>query len=195
MANPVRYPFSGASRDPSGASRSGRRASCSILLITIALSGCSINLGSLTPASENEDTARPTSSVAASSSIAALTETIKNNPNDPQAYNTRGLALAQAGKLEDALADFNKAIGLEPNDARAYANRGLIYRQTKRLDQAMADYERALALDANDAPAYVGRGLVYKARKQPTVALADFNKALAIHTNNAEANYIRGLIY
>src|SRR5258708_23584761 len=167
MAIPVRYPFSGASRDPSGASRSGRRASCSILLITIALSGCSINLGSLTPASENEDTARSTSSIAAPSRIAALSETIKNTPNDPQAYNTRGLALAQAGKLEDALADFNKAISLAPNDARAYVNRGLIYRQTKRLDQAMAGYERALALAANDAGAYVVRGVVSNGPKQP----------------------------
>ena len=157
MAIPVHYPFSGAAR-------SGPRASCSIVLIAIALSGCSINLGSLTPASENEEPARSTASIAPPNGIAALTETVKNNPNDPHAYNTRGLALAQAGKFDDALADFNKAIGLDPNDARAYVGRGLVYRQTKRLDQAMADYERALALDANDAPAYVGRGLVYKAQ-------------------------------
>src|ERR1700758_3785025 len=136
-------------------------------LSALLLCGCSFNLGSLTPSSEPEP-ARLTSS----SNIASLTETIKNNPNDPQAYNMRGSVLAQAGKPDEALADFNKAIGLDPNYGQAYANRGLIYRQTKRLDQAMADYERAISLDANYAPAYLGRGMVYKARKQPAGALA-----------------------
>src|ERR1700753_319109 len=117
----------------------------------LLLCGCSFNLGSLTPSSEPEP-ARLTSS----SNIASLTETIKNNPNDPQAYNMRGGVLAQAGKTDDALADFNKAIAVEASYAKAYANRGLVYRQTKRLDQAMAAYERAIALDANYAPAYLG---------------------------------------
>ena len=126
----------------SGASRLGPHVSVPVALVAIALCGCSINLGSLSPPSEREEPARLTSS----SNIASLTETIKNNPNDPQAYNMRGSVLAQAGKTEEALADFNKAISLDPNYGQAYANRGLIYRQTRRLDQAMTDYERALGL-------------------------------------------------
>src|SRR6266478_6366392 len=186
MAIPVRYPFPGVSRP-------GPRACCSIALIAIVLSGCSINLGSLTPNSEHEEPARPTSSInaASSSTIASLTETIKTNPNDPKAYNMRGSVLAQAGKTEEALADVNKAIGLDPNYAQAYANRGLIYRQTKRLDQAMADYERALALDANEAPAYLGRGLVDKAKE----AAADLDEAVQADPQNAQAWITRGLAY
>src|SRR5215470_4758365 len=158
-----------------GAVRLSPRAPLSVALIALLVSGCSINLGSLTSSSSPEpEPARLTSA----SNIGSLTETIKNNPNDPQAYNMRGSVLAQAGKAEEALADFNKAISLDPNYGQAYANRGLIYRQTKRLDAAAADYERALSLDANYAPAYLGRGLVYKARKQPAEALADFNKAI-----------------
>jgi len=150
----------------------------------LLLCGCSFNLGSLTPTSEPEP-ARLTSS----SNIASLTEAIKSNPNDPQAYNMRGSVLAQAGKPDEALADFNKAISLDPNYGQAYANRGLIYRHSKKLDLAMADYERALTLDASYAPAYLGRGMVYKARKQPTEALADFNKAISLAPDNAEAYY------
>ena len=67
-----------------------------------------------------------------------------------------GSVLAQAGKTEDALADFNKAISLDPNYGQAFANRGQIYRKTKRLDQAMSDYERALAW-AYDGIARQGR--------------------------------------
>jgi tetratricopeptide (TPR) repeat protein len=171
--------------------RLGSRASAATALIAIMLGGCSIPLGSLTPPTEREEP--PLS--AASSNIASLTETIKNNPNDPQAYNMRGSVLAQAGKSEEALVDFNKAISLDPNYGQAFANRGQIYRKTKRLDQAMSDYERALALDPNYAPAWLGRGMVYKARNQPLEALEDFNKAISLRPDNAEAYYNRGLLY
>src|SRR5260370_3582555 len=139
MANPVRYPLSGTSRH-------GPRTAVSVVLIATALGGCSINLGSLTPSSEPEEPTRFTSSI----NVASLSAAIKNSPNDPVAYNKRGSALAQAGKTDEALADFDKPIGLEPNYGAAYANRGLTYRQTGGLDLAMADFERAIALDANN---------------------------------------------
>jgi hypothetical protein len=82
------------------ASRLGSRASAATALIAIVLGGCSIPLGSLTPSAEREE---PPLSAAASSNIASLTETVKNNPNDPQAYNMRGAVLAQAGKTERRL--------------------------------------------------------------------------------------------
>jgi len=174
--------------------------------VAIVLCGCSINLGSLSSSAEREEPAQLTSQ----SNIASLTEAIKNNPNDPQTYNMRGSVLAQAGRSEEALADFNKAVSLDANYGQAFANRGLIYRKTKRFrgahragehrrgarfDQAMDDYNRALALDPNYAPAYLGRGVVYKARKQDAEALEDFNKAISLHPDNAEARYNRGLLY
>ena len=104
MANPVHYPLSGASH-------LGPRAAISIALIAMVLGSCSINLGSLTSSAEPGEPARSTSSI----NIASLSEVIKNSPNDPVAYNKRGSALAQAGKTDEALADFNKAISLDPN--------------------------------------------------------------------------------
>jgi hypothetical protein len=89
MAIPVPNPFAAASRPRS-------RAAAPIALIAIALCGCSINLGSLSSSSEREEPAQLTSS----SNIGSLTEAIKNNPNDPQAYNMRGSVLAQAGKTD-----------------------------------------------------------------------------------------------
>src|SRR5258708_19203496 len=176
MAIPVSHLFSGASR-------LCRYAPAPAALLAFALCGCSINLGSLSPSAEREEPALPTSS----SNVASLTEAIKNNPSDPQAYNMRGSVLAQAGKTEEALADFNKAISLDPNYGQAFANRGLIYRQTKRLDQAIAEYDRALALDANYAPAWFGRGMVYKARKQGAEGLEDFNKAISLRPAQSAA--------
>ena len=132
---------------------------------------------------------------ASHANLASLSEAVQRNPADPQAYNTRGTALAQAGRTQEALADFDKALSLDPNYAQALANRGLVYRQTRKLDQALADYNRAIEIDANYAPAYLGRGLVYKARRQLLQALEDFNKSIALKADNPQAYYNRGLLY
>ena len=184
MAVAARYRFPEASRH-------GLRASAAVACIAVALAGCSINLGLLTPSADKEEPAR----LVSPNNIVALSETIKSDPDNPQAYNARGAALAQAGKTQDALADFNKAISLDANFALAYANRGLAYLQTKQMDQALADYQRAIALDASYAPAYLGRGLIEKERNQPQDALEDLNKAIALSPDNAEAYYNRGLLY
>src|ERR1700709_1008009 len=84
-----------------------RVATAPVALVAFLLCGCSVNLGSLSSSSEREGPAQ----LASQSNIASLTEAIKSNPNDPQAYNMRGSVLAQAGRTEEALADFNKAIG------------------------------------------------------------------------------------
>ena len=151
------------------------RACAPIAAIAIALGGCSIPLESLSKSAPPQEEG---TQQAATASIVSLAQAIRKNPDDPINYNKRGLALAQAGKNEEALADFNKAISLDPNYGQAFANRGTLYRKSRRFEEALADYERALTLDATYAPAWAGRGLIYKARNQTGEALEDFNKAI-----------------
>src|SRR5262249_16672852 len=164
--------------------------SAAALLIAAALAACS-TLTQQTTSSEEEDTAYS----AGPANIASLSEVVQRNPSDPQAYNMRGTVLGRAGRYQEALADFDRAIRIDPNYAQAYANRGLIYRQTNKLAQAIADYNHALSIDANYAVAYVGRGIVYRQQGQAMEALADFNKAISIRPDNSQAYYNRGLLY
>ncbi len=133
------------------------RAACLIAARRVALAGCaSSTFTTATAPSESED-----SQLAASpANIASLSGVVQRNPNDPQAVNMRGTVYGQAGRNQEALADFNKAISLDPNYTQAYANRALIYRKTGKLDLALADYNKALELDQNYAVAYIGRGIV-----------------------------------
>jgi len=129
------------------------------------------------------------------SNLTSLSEVIEKHPEDPQAYNMRGAVYGEAGRNDQAFADFNKAISLDPNYAQAYANRALIYRKTGQLDLALADDSKAIAIDASYVPAYLGRGIVYRQQGRPAQALGDFNKAIALKPDNAEAYYNRGLLY
>ena len=134
-----------------------------------ALAGCA-GLGN--PAPGENDTALYATS---QSNLTSLSEVIEQHPNDPQAYNMRGSVYGEAGRNEQALADFSKAVSLDPNYAQAYANRALIYRKTNRLDLALADDNKALAIDAAYSPAYLGRGIVYREEGKSSLALGDFN--------------------
>jgi tetratricopeptide (TPR) repeat protein len=149
-----------------------------LFIAAAALAGCqTVGTAPTSEVEENQYAASP-------ANVASLTSVVQRNPNDPQAYNMRGSVLGQAGRNDEALADFNKAISLDPNFGQAYANRGLIQRKTGKLDQALADYGKALELDPNYAVAYLGRGIVYRLKKQPLDAFKDFNKAIAIRPDN-----------
>ena len=62
--------------------------------------------------------------------IASLTNVIRSNPGDASAYNVRGSAFGRAGRYQEALRDFDRAIELNPRFFEAYANRALIHRFT-----------------------------------------------------------------
>src|SRR6187397_3713112 len=122
-----------------------RRNAFGVLMLAALLGGCSTI--ALTPGANAVPESEETQFAASPANIASLTEVVQRNPNDPQAYNMRGSVYGQAGRNDEALADFNKAISLDPNYAQAYANRGLIQRKTGKLDLALADYNKAVALD------------------------------------------------
>ena len=64
-----------------------------------------------------------------------------------------------AGDLEQAIADFSRAIELEPENATAYRGRGVAYNESGDPDQALADFERAIELQPDEATTYYSRGL------------------------------------
>lgn len=113
-------------------------------------------------------------------------------------YNNRGLVYYEQGKLEFALADFNKAIAINHNYAEAYYNRGNLYYIQEESDKAIADYDRAIAINhnnPNNADVYYSRGNLYYNQGKLDKALADFEQAIDINSNLGAVYYNRGVIY
>jgi len=71
---------------------------------------------------------------------------------------------ADAGKTEEAIAEYGRAIELSPVSAEAWFGRGLVHWKNQALDPAIADFERAVALDRDGS-----RGL--RQREEPARAL------------------------
>src|SRR5688500_9281508 len=65
------------------------------------------------------------------------------------AHANRGLARSAAGDLQNALADFDRALALNANSVAALSGRAGALRAMGRLDDAARDIDRAVSLDAN----------------------------------------------
>jgi Tfp pilus assembly protein PilF len=165
----------------SGASRLVPRAFAPILLVAIALGGCSFNLGSLSPEPDNN-----------ASPKAAPTGP---NVSEAQAITAQGEALARSGKNEEALAEFDKAIALDPHNADALYNRGLIYQTQRQHQLAIDDFTSASGLTPQRSEPLLARAISYLAMDRTREAAADLDEAVQADPQNAQIWTTRGLAY
>ncbi|HEY9692078.1 MAG TPA: tetratricopeptide repeat protein [Oculatellaceae cyanobacterium] len=119
------------------------------------------------------------------------TELIEKFPTNPAIWSNRGNVRVSQNKLEDAIADYNKAIELAPNATDPYLNRGTAYEGLGRWEEAIADYNQVLELDAKDAMAYNNRGNAKAGLEKWETAIADYQKSAELAPNFAfaRANY------
>jgi tetratricopeptide (TPR) repeat protein len=165
----------------SGALRAGRRASVPVLLTTIALGGCSFDLGSFSSGSDKQEAAKAAPAGAAVSQA--------------QGYATHAQMLAKSGKTEEALAEFNQAIILDPNNAEALYGRGLLYQGEKQDAQAIEDFTAANGLKPQQADPLLGRAVSYIALDKFKEAAADLDEAVQADPQNAQIWTTRGKAY
>ena len=78
-------------------------------------------------------------------------------PTYAEAHNNLGAVRRLQGNLEQAAAQFERAVALKPEYAEAQNNLGNIYWEQGKFDEAAAQYDRALALKPDYAEAHYDR--------------------------------------
>lgn len=122
-------------------------------------------------------------------------EALKLDPEFPEAYINRGIALRRLEQYVEAVEDFDKALKLAPKSPEAFYNRGLAYGLSGVYDKAVADYTQALKLAPKDWQIFYNRGNAYLDQNKAKEALADYNQALQLSPHSLEALHNRGLAY
>ena len=107
------------------------------------------------------------------------------------AFNRRGQIKAEAGRDNEALADFDDAIRADPQRWRAIHNRGVLLAQSGHFEQAFDDFGRTTDLNPKFAKAFSNRAALYTLAGDPEAALGDYQRAVAIDPKLAVAQ--RGL--
>ncbi len=75
------------------------------------------------------------------------------------AHNKLGNALAQSGKIEEAIAHYKQALWVTPNFAEAHYNLGIALAQTGKIEEAIAQYEQVLRISPDYAEAHYNLGV------------------------------------
>ena len=111
--------------------------------------------------------------------ISDHSKALETNPNDANAYFSRGLAYGNKGEYDRAISDYTKAIEIDPHAALAYFNRGRLYHNSKaEYDLAISDFTKVLEIRPDFAEAYRYRGYAYNIEGQYDKAISDFTKVI-----------------
>jgi Flp pilus assembly protein TadD len=116
------------------------------------------------------------------------TDTLAKNPNCWVGHSSLGAALFQKGQLDEAVAQYQKALKINPNYAEAHSNLGAALFQKGQLDEAVAQYQKALKINPNYVEAHSNLGVALFQKGQLDEGIAQIQKALEINPNYAEAH-------
>jgi Flp pilus assembly protein TadD len=106
-----------------------------------------------------------------------------------------GNAYLHEGRLDDAVAEYRKAIEIKPRNAFAHYNWGVALLQVERPDEAIAQFQQALEVDPKFAEARYNMGNAYFRKGEMDAAIAEYQKVVALFPRSFEAYNNMGNAY
>lgn len=111
------------------------------------------------------------------------------------AYYNRGVLYSAAGKYDEALKDYSKALLLKSDHWMIYYNRALVLSQLGMNQEAVNDLTKAIGLYPNDPDAYNNRGGAHAKLGNFEEAISDFKKSIELNPDNPTAYQNLKVIY
>jgi len=118
----------------------------------------------------------PDSYRATAADLPVLAEQVPTSADD---YVMRGWRYLEAGKYDEALADFSQTLKLDPNNKWALADRGLAHIWKRQFDEGEKDFAAAEAQKADPAALAEGRGLEAELKGDCPQAIDYYTQSLA----------------
>ena len=126
--------------------------------------------------------------------IAGAEMQARTSPDDPLAHNFLATKYLQAGRVDAALAELNRALKLKPGDAEAHSNMAAAYQQQGRLPDAVREARLAVTLKAGDDRVHFNLASALNASGATTEAIDEFSRAAALNADNADAQFNLGVL-
>jgi tetratricopeptide (TPR) repeat protein len=116
------------------------------------------------------------------------------NPNNADAHQGLGVAIAAQRRVDEAIAHYRKALEIKPDYAEAHYNLGVALARRRQVDEAITHFQKALEIEPDLAEAHNNLGAMRAIRGQVDDAIAHYRKALEINPDNAEAHKNLGVV-
>ncbi|HXI82939.1 MAG TPA: tetratricopeptide repeat protein [Verrucomicrobiae bacterium] len=105
-----------------------------------------------------------------------------------ETHRNLGIALTQAGEIQEATDEFNLALQLKPDMADAHCRLGVFLQREGKYEEAIRHYEQALQTDPDYADAHYNLGTALVRLDRMTEAMEQWEEALRIDPDYAEAH-------
>ena len=115
-------------------------------------------------------------------------------PHKARPHHNLGVALAQQGKLPEALAHYREALRLRPTYVEAHTNLGIALAQQGKTVEALAHYTEALRLQPTYVEAHNNLGVLLTQQGKTAEALVHYTEALRRQPTSAKAHNNLGLL-
>jgi tetratricopeptide (TPR) repeat protein len=106
--------------------------------------------------------------------------TLRLNPNCWIGHYALGYSFLQAGRMDEAIAHYQKALELKPDYAEAHSYLGDCLHVKGRMDEAITHYEKALQIKPDYALAHNNLGNALLKKGSASEAIAHFERALQL---------------
>lgn len=112
-----------------------------------------------------------------------------------QAYNDRGVTLAEQGKFNSAIAAFNQAIKIYPTFENAHNNLGLALSSQNQFAQAVTAFKQAIAINPQNLETYNNLGIALGSQGNFVEAISVFNLAVQINPSEPTSHQNLGVAF
>ena len=126
------------------------------------------------------------------SEMAIWSDTVAKRPDSPQARNGLAFALDHAGRIPEAVQQFEAALRLAPRDAELHDNLGVTLGHAGRTAEAIEQFEAALRLRPDFPVAHSNLGNALLQSGRVAEAIRQYEQALRLRPDYAEAEYNLG---
>ena len=110
-----------------------------------------------------------------------------------ETHRNLGIALTQAGRIQEALVEFELALRIKPDLADVHHNFALALLRLGRVPEAIGHWEQALRIEPNYAEAHCNLGVVLQRTGKLEDAIGHYEQALRAKPDYAEAHYNLGV--
>jgi tetratricopeptide (TPR) repeat protein len=121
------------------------------------------------------------------SAIGLLNDALEAQPADVAALSNLALALIAVGRLDEALASYDRALVEMPDFAVLHFSRANVLQTQARWTEALVAYDKALAKRAHFPEALTNRGNTLRQMGRTAEAMASYEQALSLSPRFAEA--------